>query len=51
MHLRRLSILGIGLLGGSIGLAVKSRVEGCIVAGYGHRRSTLDAARQLHAID
>lgn len=51
MQPRRLSILGVGLLGGSLGLAVKSRVKGCVVAGYGHRRETLDTALNCAAID
>ena len=37
-----LSILGVGLLGGSIGLAVKSKLSGCTVVGYGHRAETLE---------
>jgi prephenate dehydrogenase len=48
---RRLVIIGVGLLGGSIGLAVKSAGIGCRVIGYGHRRSTLDHALELGAID
>lgn len=51
MQPRRLSILGVGLLGGSIGLAVKSKVSSCTVAGYGHRRSTLEKAVALGAAD
>src|SRR5687767_3848375 len=51
MQPRRLSILGVGLLGGSIGLAVKSLVSGCTVTGYGHRQSSLQAARRMGAID
>lgn len=51
MQPSRLSILGVGLLGGSLGLAVKSRVKGCVVTGYGHRRETLDAALACGAID
>src|SRR5881392_751875 len=51
MQVRRLSILGLGLLGGSLGLAVKSRLNGCIVAGYAHRRETLDTAREMGAMD
>lgn len=51
MQPRRLSILGVGLLGGSIGLAVKSKVSSLVVAGYGHRRSTLDRAVAMGAID
>lgn len=46
-----LSILGVGLLGGSLGLAVKRRVKGATVVGYGHRRETLDEALRLGAID
>lgn len=51
MSLSRLSILGVGLLGGSIGLAARSRISGCQVVGYGHRTETLDRALQLGAID
>ena len=51
MHPRRLSIIGVGLLGGSIGLAVKSASIPCRVVGYGHRRSTLDKAVASGAID
>jgi prephenate dehydrogenase len=51
MQPRRLSILGVGLLGGSIGLAIKSRLSSCAVIGYGHRRSTLDAALSIGAVD
>jgi len=51
MSPKRLSIIGVGLLGGSIGLAVKSAAIGCRVVGYGHRRSTLDKALASGAID
>jgi prephenate dehydrogenase len=51
MQPRRLAILGVGLLGGSIGLAVRSRLSGCKVAGYGHRRPALEAAIKMGAID
>src|SRR5688572_24612495 len=51
MQPRRLSILGVGLLGGSIGLAVKSTIRDCKVVGYGHRRSTLDTALSTGAVD
>jgi prephenate dehydrogenase len=47
----RLSILGVGLLGGSIGLAAKSAVTNCMVIGYGHRRPSLNAALQMGAVD
>ncbi len=51
MQVRRLSILGLGLLGGSLGLAVKSRLNDCFVAGYAHRRETLDSALTIGAMD
>ena len=51
MPFHRVSILGVGLLGGSIGLAVRSRLSSCKVAGYGHRRATLDKALEVGAID
>jgi prephenate dehydrogenase len=47
---KRLSILGVGLLGGSIGLAVGKAVKGCTVVGYGHRQETLDDALAMGAI-
>src|SRR5947208_11432215 len=51
MEIQRLSILGVGLLGGSLGLAVKKLVNGCRVIGYGHRAMTLAKAIELQAID
>src|SRR5437016_11594161 len=51
MKPHRLSILGVGLLGGSIGLAVKSTGSPAIVVGYGHRSSSLNDAIQMGAID
>jgi prephenate dehydrogenase len=51
MQPSRLSIIGVGLLGGSIGLAVKAAAIGCHVVGYGHRATTLAKALQVGAID
>ena len=51
MEFKRLSILGVGLLGGSIGLAVRKLTTGGEIVGYGHRSSTLDAAVRTKAID
>lgn len=51
MPLNRVSILGVGLLGGSIGLAIRSRMPSCRVAGYGHRSATLEKAMEIGAID
>ena len=50
-RLSRVSILGVGLLGGSLGLAVQSVVSGCTIAGYGHRRSTLETALTTGAVN
>ena len=46
-----MSILGAGLLGGSIGLAAKAAAIPCRVVGYGHRPSTLQRALEVGAID
>jgi prephenate dehydrogenase len=51
MAFTRISILGVGLLGGSIGLAAKAKLNGCHVKGYGHRQATLDAAINMGALD
>jgi prephenate dehydrogenase len=51
MPLQRLSILGVGLLGGSIGLALKSASNACKIVGYGHRPQTLETALRMGAID
>jgi prephenate dehydrogenase len=51
MQPRRLSILGVGLLGGSIGLAWKSISNSCRIVGYGHRRENLEKALEVGAVD
>src|SRR5437868_5312040 len=51
MEPSRLSIIGVGLLGGSIALAVKAAGMPCRIVGYGHRRSTLESALAMGAID
>jgi prephenate dehydrogenase len=48
---RQLTILGVGLLGGSIGLAVRSAIPKCQIVGYGHRRPSLDRALEIGAVD
>jgi prephenate dehydrogenase len=47
----RIAVLGVGLIGGSIGLAARERVRGAEVVGWGPRAKTLDAARELGAVD
>ncbi len=51
MELRRLSILGVGLLGGSLGLAVRRIASEVRIVGYGHRAGSLERAIVLGAID
>ena len=51
MQPSRLSILGVGLLGGSIGLAAKSAAISATIVGYGHRPQTLRRALESGAID
>jgi prephenate dehydrogenase len=51
MQPSRLSIVGVGLLGGSIGLAAKAAAMSGVVVGYGHRQATLQRALESGAID
>ncbi len=46
----RTAVLGVGLIGGSIGLAAKARL-GSEVAGWGPNRPSVDRAIELGAID
>ena len=45
------AIIGVGLIGGSIGLAIKQRQLARRVVGIGRRQGTLRQARRLGAID
>jgi len=51
MSIQRISILGTGLLGGSIGLALKSISSDYHITGYGHKESTIQRAVEVGAID
>jgi prephenate dehydrogenase len=46
----RVAVLGVGLIGGSIGLAAKERL-GCEVVGWSRSRATLERAVELGALD
>src|SRR3954469_15611974 len=46
----RIAVLGVGLIGGSIGLAARQRA-GAEVIGWGPRPQTLETAKQLGAVD
>jgi prephenate dehydrogenase len=47
----KLAILGVGLIGGSIGLAAREHVEGAEVVGFGRDPERLRLARERGAID
>lgn len=47
----RLTIIGVGLLGGSLGLAVRGRVKDCQIIGCAHREKSLVQATERGAID
>jgi prephenate dehydrogenase len=46
----RAAVLGVGLIGGSIGLAARKRLE-CEVVGWGPNRTTVDKAVALGAVE
>ena len=47
----RIAVLGVGLIGGSIGLAAKEWLDDADVVGFGRSRERLDRAHELGAID
>ena len=47
----RIAVLGVGLIGGSIGLAARRHVTGAEVVGFGRSPDRLALARELGAID
>ena len=47
----RIAVLGAGLIGGSIGLAARERLDDAEVAGWGRSPERLERARELGAID
>jgi prephenate dehydrogenase len=51
MRLGTLTIVGVGLIGGSIGLAAKKKGLAETVIGVGRQQATLERARTLGAID
>ena len=51
MQLNVLTIVGVGLIGGSIGLAVRRRGLARHIRGVGWRQSSLDRARDVGAAD
>lgn len=51
MEFKRVVIVGVGLLGGSIGLALRTRKLAELVIGFGRREEALQQAHELGAID
>ena len=49
--LMRIAVLGVGLIGGSIGLAARERIDGAEVIGFGRSPERLARAAELGAID
>jgi prephenate dehydrogenase len=50
-NLKQVTVIGLGLLGGSITLAAKSRLNGVKITGYSHRSSTRNKARKKALAD
>lgn len=48
---KQVTIVGLGLIGGSLGMAIRRRRLARTVVGYGRRPSTLRRAQQARAID
>ena len=51
MHFRKITIVGVGLLGGSLGLAIKKRGLADEVAGYVRRAASMAECKQAKAVD
>jgi prephenate dehydrogenase len=47
----RIAVLGVGLIGGSIGMAARERLRGAEVVGFGRSPERLERARELGAVD
>ena len=51
MHFRKITIVGVGLLGGSLGLAIKKRRLAGEVAGYVRRAASIADCEKAGAVD
>ncbi len=51
VHFRKITIIGVGLLGGSIGLAVRRRKLARLTAGFVRRRASLKDCERAGAVD
>ena len=50
-NLKQITVIGLGLLGGSISLAVSRSFSGVKTVGYSHRQKTRRKAEELHIAD
>ena len=51
MHWRKIALVGVGLLGGSLGLAIKRRHRAVQVDGYVRREASIAECEKLGAVD
>jgi len=51
VHFRKITIVGVGLLGGSLGLAIKKLRLADEVAGYARRAVSIDECKKARAVD
>jgi prephenate dehydrogenase len=51
MRFKRVGIVGVGLIGGSFALALKTVKAADTIVGFGRSRSNLDTARKMNIID
>ena len=51
VHWSKIALVGVGLLGGSLGLAIKRRRLACRVEGYVRRAASVDECRKYGAVD
>src|SRR5262245_5149165 len=51
VHFRKITIIGVGLLGGSLGLAIKKRKLADEVTGYVRRAASITECKKAKAVD
>jgi prephenate dehydrogenase len=51
VHFRKITIVGVGLLGGSLGMAIRKKRMAAEVAGYVRRQSSIRECRKRGAVD
>ena len=51
MQWKKVALIGVGLLGGSLGLALKQRRKAAVVAGFVRRRASIRECKRMRAVD